>query len=385
MIGIETIWSSIRDALIRAPDWLSAIAVLVIATIAALAVHRLIYAIFDRGLGERHPFLRRVLSRAKGPLALALVAFALAAALQSAPIAPAVSASFSRLLLIAFIVLAGWIAHIATEVGSSLYLRQFTLESEDNLLARKHLTQVRILKRAMHTLIVVVTLSAVLMTFEPVRQYGVSLFASAGAAGLIAGLAARPVLSNLIAGIQIATTQPIRIDDQVVVENETGRIEEITSTYVVIRLWDMRRLIVPLSYFIEKPFQNWTRDSTNLVGTVVLYVDFTAPVDAIRAKFDEIVKASPLWDGSLIKLQVTDAKEGSIELRALVSARSSADAFDLRCEIREKLIAFLQQDYPGALPRARQQTLSQDPLSQKTPPQKSNEESNERPPRSAAR
>jgi small-conductance mechanosensitive channel len=244
---------------------------------------------------------------------------------------------------------------------------------------------VRILKRAMHTLIVVVTLSAVLMTFEPVRQYGVSLFASAGAAGLIAGLAARPVLSNLIAGIQIATTQPIRIDDQVVVENETGRIEEITSTYVVIRLWDMRRLIVPLGYFIEKPFQNWTRDSTNLVGTVVLYVDFTAPVDAIRAKFDEIVKASPLWDGSLVKLQVTDAKEGSIELRALVSARSSADAFDLRCEIREKLIAFLQQDYPGALPRARQQTLSQETLRQETPPQESNGESNERPPRSAAR
>jgi small-conductance mechanosensitive channel len=378
MLGIEAIWSSIRDALVRAPNWLSAVAVLVIATIAALAVHRIIYAIFDRsilshGFGERHPFLRRVLMRTKGPLALALVACALAIALQSAPIDPAFSVGFARLLLIAFIVLAGWIAHIATEVGSTLYLRQFTLESEDNLLARKHLTQVRILKRAMHTLIVVVTLSAVLMTFEPVRQYGVSLFASAGAAGLIVGLAARPVLSNLIAGIQIATTQPIRIDDQVVVENEAGRIEEITSTYVVIRLWDLRRLIVPLGYFIEKPFQNWTRDSTNLIGTVLLYVDFAAPLDAIRAKLDEIVKTSPLWDGNLVKLQVTDAKEGTMELRALVSARSSADAFDLRCDIREKLIAFLQQEHPNALPRTRQETVGQDPSTRE-----------QRPPRSAA-
>src|SRR5205085_1291933 len=147
------------------------------------------------------------------------------------------------------------------------------------------------------------------MTFESVRHYGVSLFASAGVAGLVAGLAARSVLSNLFAGIQIATTQPIRIDDQVVVENESGRIEEITSAYVVIRLWDLRRMIVPLSYFIEKPFQNWTRDTTNLIGTVVLYVDFTAPVEAIRAKLVEIVKASPLWDGATVKLQVTDMKE----------------------------------------------------------------------------
>jgi small-conductance mechanosensitive channel len=191
----------------------------------------------------------------------------------------------------------------------------------------------------------VVTLSAVLMTFEPVHQYGVSLFASAGVAGLVAGLAARPMLSNLIAGIQIATTQLIRIDDQVVVENESGRIEEITSTYVVIRLWDLRRLIVPLSYFIEKPFQSWTRDTTNLIGSVLLYVDFTAPVDAIRARLMEIVKAS--------QLQVTDARESTIELRALVSARTAGDAFNLRCEVREQLIGFLQNEHPTALPRMR--------------------------------
>jgi small-conductance mechanosensitive channel len=305
MAGIQATWASIGDALFWWPDWLSAIAILALAAIAAFVLHRVVFMLFGGSFGERHPFLRRLLLRTKGPLALALVAFALAAALQSAPVNPAFGETFGRLLLIAFIVLAGWIAHIAAETGSNLYLRRFQLESEDNLLARKHVTQVRILKRALHTLIVVVTLSAVLMTFEPVRQYGVSLFASAGVAGLVVGLAARPMLSNLIAGIQIATTQPIRIDDHVVVENESGRIEEITSTYVVIRLWDLRRLIVPLSYFIEKPFQNWTRESTDLIGSVLLYVDFTAPVEAIRAKLVEIVKASPLWDGHLVKLQVT--------------------------------------------------------------------------------
>jgi small-conductance mechanosensitive channel len=357
---VRSIWSSISDALFWTPEWLAGVVVLAVAAIAALVAHRIVFRLLGGAFGERHPFLRRIAQRIKGPSALALVAFALAAALQLAPFNPAVGATFGRLLLIAFIVFAGWIAHIAVETGSSLYLRRFTVESVDSLLVRKHVTQVRILKRALHTLIVVVTLSAVLMTFEPVRQYGVSLFASAGVAGLVVGLAARPMLSNLIAGIQIATTQPIRIDDQVVVENESGRIEEITSTYVVIRLWDLRRLIVPLSYFIEKPFQNWTRETTNLIGSVFLYVDFTAPVDAIRAQLLEIVKASKLWDGEIAQLQVTDAKEGAIELRALASARSAGDAFDLRCEIREKLIDFLQKEHPTALPRGRWEAADSD-------------------------
>jgi small-conductance mechanosensitive channel len=357
---LATIQSTIRDALFWAPDWAAGAIVLVAAAIAALIAHRIIAMVFQRAFGERHPLLRSIVRRAAGPLRLALVAFALAVALQSTPFSPAVSEVFGRILLITFIVLAGWIAHIAVETASNLYLMRFQIESTDNLLARKHVTQVRILKRAVHTLIIVITVSAALMTFEPVRQYGVSLFASAGVAGLVVGLAARPVLSNLLAGIQIATTQPIRIDDQVVVENESGRIEEITSTYVVIRLWDLRRMLVPLSYFIEKPFQNWSRDSTNLIGTVLLYVDYTAPVERIRAKLMEIVKASKLWDGQVAKLMVTDAKESSIELRVAASARSSGDAFDLRCEIREKLIDFLQREHPNALPRTRQEVVAAD-------------------------
>jgi small-conductance mechanosensitive channel len=191
-----------------------------------------------------------------------------------------------------------------------------------------------------------------------VRQYGVSLFASAGVAGIVAGLAARPVLSNLIAGVQIATTQPIRLDDQIIVENESGRVEEITSTYVVVRLWDLRRMIVPLTYFIEKPFQNWTRESTNLIGVVVFHVDNTAPVERIRAKAVEIVQASKLWDRDVFKLHVTDTTENSMQLRVIASARSAGDAFDLRCEIREKLIDWMQREIPTALPRTRQEVIA---------------------------
>jgi small-conductance mechanosensitive channel len=214
-----------------------------------------------------------------------------------------------------------------------------------------------VLRRVVDTLLITVTIGAVLMTFEPVRQYGVSLFASAGVAGLVVGLAARPVLSNLIAGIQLAVTQPIRIDDSVLVENEFGTVEEITSTYVVLRLWDLRRMIVPLTYFIEKPFQNWTRESSSLIGTVLLKVDYTTPVDALRTKAEEIAQASPLWDGKLIKVQVTDADNTAMEVRVLATARSSGDAFELRCTLREQLIAYLRSEFPSALPHQRQEAV----------------------------
>jgi small-conductance mechanosensitive channel len=244
---------------------------------------------------------------------------------------------------------------------AEFYLLRLQAQGADNLAARKHLTQIRVLTGTVNTVLMIATVGVALMTFEPVRQYGISLFASAGVAGLVAGLAARPVLSNLFAGIQIALTQPLRINDAVVVENETGRIEEITSTYVVIQLWDLRRLIVPLTYFIERPFQNWTRESTDLLGTVLLYLDYTAPVDRVRAKVEEIVKASSLWDGKVLNLQVTDMKESTIELRIVVSGRSSADTFDLRCAIREKLIGFLQRELPSALPRRRYEVAVAEP------------------------
>jgi small-conductance mechanosensitive channel len=177
--------------------------------------------------------------------------------------------------------------------------------------------------------------------------------ASAGAAGLIVGFALQPLLKNIMAGIQLAVTQPIRIDDALLVEGEWGNVEEITATYVVVRIWDWRRLILPLSYFIEKPFQNWTREGSALIGTVMLYADYAAPVSLLRNKLEEIVKATPLWDGRVVNLQVTDFRERTMEIRMLVSASNAGKAFDLRCLVREKMIEFLQQEHPQGLPQIR--------------------------------
>jgi small-conductance mechanosensitive channel len=220
-------------------------------------------------------------------------------------------------------------------------------------MARKHITQTRILRRIAKILISLIAISAALMSFESVRQYGVSLLASAGAAGIVVGLALQPLLKNIFAGIQLAITQPIRIDDALLVEGEWGKVEEITSTFVVIRIWDLRRLVVPLNYFLENPFQNWTKEGSRLIGSVMLYLDYSVPIDALRNRAKEIVSASPLWDKDVFVVQVTDAKETTVEVRILATASDSGRAFDLRCEIREKLLLFLRQEYPQALPRFR--------------------------------
>ena len=263
------------------------------------------------------------------------------------------AAILHQILIICFIALLGWIAETALDMWTNFYLRRFKLDTEDNLLARKHVTQTRILRRAGDSSILVLATGAALMTIDGVRQYGVSLLASAGVAGLVIGLALQPVLKNLLAGIQLAVTQPIRIDDAVLVEGEWGNVEEVTSTYVVIRIWDWRRLILPLSYFIEKPFQNWTREGSALIGTVMIYLDYIVPVADIRRKVDEIAAASPLWDRRVVNVQVTDFKHATMEIRILVSASTSGRTFDLRCEMREKLITYLQKAYPQALPRQR--------------------------------
>jgi small-conductance mechanosensitive channel len=342
---------TLRDALAFAPSGVIGVLILALAAVIAIAVHEILTRLLRRLLGDRQPYLRSLLKAVSGLTRLAFLIIALVIVLPVAPIDPTAIAVLTRILSLATIALLGWIAVAATHVTGDLYLRRFRLDAADDLLARKHITQVRIMRRVVDTLIVVLTVSAALMTFQSVRQYGVSLFASAGVAGLVAGLAARPMLSNLIAGIQIATTQPIRLDDEVVVGSQWGRIEEITSTYVVIRLWDLRRLIVPLSYFIEKPFESWTRESTKLVGAVSFHVSYMAPIERLREKALEIVRASPLWDGDVAKLQVNEAKEAALELRVLASARTSGAVADLRTEIREKMITFLQREYPTCLPQ----------------------------------
>ena len=195
--------------------------------------------------------------------------------------------------------------------------------------------------------------AAMLMTFNQVRQVGVSILASAGIVGIVIGFAAQRSLGNLIAGIQIAITQPIRLDDVVIVEGEWGRIEEITLTYVVVGIWDQRRLIVPINYFIEKPFQNWTRTTAQLLGTVYLYADYTLPVERVREELHRILEASDLWDRRTWGLVVTNTSERTVELRALMSSQDSSSAWDLRCRVREKLLEFLQKNFPESLPRTR--------------------------------
>ena len=354
MNSIRDILASIKNWLGWLPDPLAAIVILILAAAIAYSLHRWVRGLLRHMLAARAPYLFSVFTQMRGVTQLGLIILATFIAIPVAPLDPDTAQWLARLLLIGVIGLIGWTAITALKIAADLYLRQFRIDVDDNLLARKHVTQVRVLLRTAEVLVILVTIGAALMTFGPVRQYGVSLFASAGVAGIVAGLAARPVLSNLFAGVQLAMTQPIRIDDAVIVENEWGTIEEITSTYVVVRLWDWRRLIVPLSYFIEKPFQNWTREGSALIGSAMIYVDYRAPVGAIRDKLTEIVKASKSWDGKVVNLQVTDAREQTMELRCLMSARSAGQAFDLRCEVREKLIDFLQKHHPEALPHTRQ-------------------------------
>jgi small-conductance mechanosensitive channel len=355
----EYVQSELRalgKALSFAPPWAVSVIVLVTAVIAAWLIHAAILAILHRLLRGRRRYLQSVLDATRHPTRLALLIVALAVALPPAPLGPDSKIVVARLLVLATICLIGWFAATALQIGATLYLLRFRFDTEDNLLARKHVTQVRVLVRVLDTVIILVTAGFALMTFDAVRQYGVSLFASAGVAGIVAGLAARPVLSNLLAGVQLAVTQPIRLEDAVTVENEYGFVEEITSTYVVLRLWDLRRLIVPLSYFIEKPFYNWTRQAATNIGSVVLYVDYAAPIERIRQKATELAAQSK-WTGEIASVQVTNTSHDAIEVRVLVSASSPSTSSNLCAEIREQLIGFLQREHPEALPRRRNEIV----------------------------
>ncbi|MDB5731661.1 MAG: MscS Mechanosensitive ion channel [Variovorax sp.] len=246
-----------------------------------------------------------------------------------------------------------WLAVRAISGFTEGVISQHPADVEDNLNARRIQTQARVLSRTAMTLVLMAGAALLLMTFPGARQVGASLLASAGVIGIVAGLAAKPVFSNLIAGLQLALAQPIRIDDVLVVEGEWGRVEEITGTFVVLRIWDDRRLILPLTYFIEKPFQNWTRSSAQLLGSVFFHVDYSMPLAPLRAEVERIVRAAPGWDGRFFNLQVTDATERTMQLRVLCTAASSSLAFDLRCTVREGLIDFMQRAYPQHLPKLR--------------------------------
>lgn len=349
--------TEMRAFLLGIPHWLSATLIVILTAAGALIVYRFIHMALLR-LVRKNPLAFKILDRAENVLRYALVLFALAVVTPLLPLDGETVATINRVMIAAFVGFLGWLAIIASEIALERYIGGFRLDAEDNLLARKAVTQMRVLKRTIHTVIVIVTIGLALMTFETVRQFGVSIFASAGIAGLAIGLAAKPLLENIIAGIQIALTQPIRIDDAVIVEGEYATVEELNSTYVVLRIWDWRRLIVPLSYFLQNPFQNWTRSSASLIGSVYFYLDPATDIPAMRQRLETFAKSHELWDGQVMALQVTDIKESTIEVRALLSARNSGAAFDLRCALREDMLAYLRAEHPDAFPRRRNEVVS---------------------------
>lgn len=246
-----------------------------------------------------------------------------------------------------------WLIITMLNVIKRLLLVRYDKDESDNLKARKFYTQFTILERISIFLVVILGIGAALMSFDGIRQIGVSLFASAGVAGIIIGFSAQKLIATVIAGIQIALTQPIRLDDVVIVEGEWGRIEEITLTYVIVRIWDKRCLVLPTNYFIDNPFQNWTRSTTDILGTVFLYTDYKVPFKALREELQSIVEKSDKWNGEVANIQVTDSRAGYVEIRATVSADDSGKAWELRVLVREKLIEFLQENYPESISHSR--------------------------------
>jgi small-conductance mechanosensitive channel len=302
---------------------------------------------------RQSPVAGAVLDRTSAPGGWVLPLIALQATGGLAPAALPGLAVVQHLTGVGLIVAIAWgVAAAVSGIEHGISVAR-PFQGQDDFGARRLQTQIHMLARAAHVLIVLVAAALVLTTFPAARSLGASLLASAGLAGIVAGFAARPVLGNLIAGLQIGFSQPIRLGDVVIVQNEWGVVEEITGTFVVVRVWDERRLVVPLQWWIENPFQNWTRSSTQLIGTVFLWVDYRMPVERLRAELERICAEAPEWDGRVAVLQVTEAGDRAMQVRALVSAADAGQAWDLRCRVRERLIAFVQRDYPDCLPRAR--------------------------------
>jgi small-conductance mechanosensitive channel len=337
-------------------DNIIGIALVIAAVLFAVIAHWLLFKVLRR-LVARHNHVPwpHLVERIRGLVRLGMMILAVELTLPLVQMPPRAEAAISQITTLCIVGVVGWVAFLVVTVLTDFSISRHRIDVENNLQARKMRTRLRVLRQALVMIICLVTVAAMLMTFPGARSIGVSMFASAGVAGIVVGFAARPVLSNLLAGIQIALTQPIRIQDAVVVEGEWGWIEEITSTYVVVKIWDWRRLIVPLSYFIEKPFQNWTRENASIIGSVMWHTDYTVPIVQMREKLKEFLSQSKLWDGNVQVLQIIDSRPDTMELRALMSAKNSPTAWDLRCEIREKMIMWLQKEHPGALPRNRVQ------------------------------
>jgi small-conductance mechanosensitive channel len=332
--------------------WLDNLLAAVAAVLVALLAFN-VAAVLVQRLAGRYPIACAFLDRTRHPAQWLSVVMGLQFVWEHAPDQLPLISAVRHATALGLICTLTWLGLRVISAFVAIVSLLNPADAADNLRARRLQTQVNVLGRTLMVFIFVVGAAGALMTFPSVRQIGTSLLASAGVAGLVAGLAARPVLGNLIAGLQIALTQPIRLDDVLVVEGEWGRVEEITGAFVVVRLWDERRLVMPLQWFIEHPFQNWTRSSSNIIGTVFWWVDYRMPLEPLRAELARLCGSAPEWDGRLVLLQVVDASEKSIQLRALVSSADSSRNWDLRCRVREGLIDFIAREYPDYLPHLR--------------------------------
>lgn len=333
-------------------SWTHTGAVAVAAVVAAVIVHRIAAVVLRRATAPA-PVLRAVFEACVPVVRLLLPLIALQVVWQAASDDLRHIATVRHFNGLAVIAGTCWLLIAAIGGLADGVIAKHPADVEDNLTARRIATQARVLSRTAMTAVVMAGLAMMLMTFPGARQVGASLLASAGVVGIVAGIAARPVFSNMIAGLQIALAQPFRIDDVLIIEGEWGRVEEITGTYVVLKIWDERRLIIPLQWFIEHPFQNWTRTSSEILGTVFLHADYALPLDPLREELKRVLATAPEWDKRVSVLQLTEATDRTIQIRVLVSARSSGLAFDLRCRVREALVTFIQREYPDCLPQVR--------------------------------
>ncbi len=335
-------------------EWLPTLGAVLLALLIAEVSFRLVERVLRRAM-RSSPLVSVVLHDVRPAARLALTLLLLQPVWHEAPTELVGLSALQRATTLLLIGALTWLTVRAVQGTERGVIEAHPLSVADNLDARRIQTQTRVLSRVVQGLVILVGLSLLLITFPAIRQVGTSLLASAGLVGIVAGFAARPVLGNLIAGLQIGLSQPIRIDDVVIVENEWGVIEQINGTYVVVRIWDQRRLIVPLQYWIEHPFQNWTRETSELIGTVFLWVDYRLPLAPLRAELTRVCEGSEYWDRRFALLQVTEAGEQSMQLRCLVTAASAPAAWDLRCQVREALIDFIQREFPDCLPRERAQ------------------------------
>ncbi|GAB3309692.1 mechanosensitive ion channel family protein [Luteimonas notoginsengisoli] len=339
------------------PDWPLVFEIawpLLVALLLGWLLRRGLLAVTRRARLREHESLRaRIVQVISIPASIALPLLFLDAAVATTPLPQRWIDGIQHAIAVALLLCLAWLGVRAVRAIQLRVIRDHPVDVADNLAARRVQTQTRVIGGVVQGAIVLVGVALALMTFPSIRQLGATLLASAGVLGLVAGIAAKPVFGNLIAGLQIALAQPIRLDDVVIVQGEWGRIEEITATYVVVRIWDERRMVVPLQWFIENPFENWTRTSAQLLGTTFLWLDYRTPLAQVREALQGICNTDERWDGRVCVAQVTDTSESTVQVRLLVSARNSGDLFDLRCAVRERMIDYLNRAHPESLPRMR--------------------------------